>query len=235
LTGASIQSSSKNNYASAYDGPDGILTWINNSKNDDTPWVVASDEQNPGSTGIFTSQNITSNSVKVEARTRILWKTMIAGGPGVMWYGGGQGDFKTENFNRFSTLFSWSRYAIIDFFQNNNIEFWKTTNNDNLVSGTANCLADPGRTYVIYLENGGSTNLNLNGQSGEFSVQWFNPRSGGTLLNGSITQVTGGANRSIGNPPNSVNSDWVALVRQNGTDPTSGVNVTPPTISINRG
>ncbi|WP_271781866.1 Ig-like domain-containing protein [Aquimarina algiphila] len=235
LTGASIQSSSKNNYASAYNGPDGILTWINNSKNDGTPWVVASDEQNPGGTGIFTSQDIANSSVKTEARTRILWKTMIAGGPGVMWYGGGQGDFKTENFNRFNTLFNWSRYAVIDFFQNNNIEFWKTSNNDNLVSGSANCLAETGRTYVIYLENGGSTNLNLNGQSGDFSVQWFNPRNGGALLNGSVTQVAGGANRSIGNPPNSANSDWVALVRQNGTDPVSGVSITQATVSVNVG
>ncbi|WP_281986132.1 Ig-like domain-containing protein [Aquimarina aggregata] len=235
LTGASIQSSSKSNYASAYNGPDGILTWINNSKNNGTPWVVASDEQNPGGTGIFTSQNISSSAVKTEARTRILWKTMIAGGPGVMWYGGGQGDFKTENFNRFNTLFTWSRYAVIDFFQNNNIEFWKTSNNDNLVSGSANCLAEAGRTYVIYLENGGSTNLNLNGQSGDFSVQWFNPRSGGALLNGNVTRVSGGGNRSIGNPPNSANSDWVALVRQNGTDPVSGVSITQASVSINVG
>jgi len=235
LTGASIQSSSKSNYASAYNGPDGILTWINNSKNDGTPWVVASDEQNPGSTGIFNTQNINDSSVKTEARTRILWKTLIAGGPGVMWYGGGQGDFKTENFNRFNTLFTWSRYAIIDFFKNNNIEFWKTVNSDNLVSGSANCLAEPGRTYVIYLENGGSTNVNLNGQTGSFSVQWFNPRNGGALLNGNVTQVTGGANRSIGNPPNAANSDWVALVRQNGTDAVTGVNITQASVSITQG
>ncbi len=212
LTGASVQSSQKNAYVSAYDGPDGILTWIDKSKGANQPWVIASDEQNPGSTGIFTSEDISVSTVKVEARKRILWKTLIAGGAGVMWYGGGQGDFKTENFNRFSTLFTWSRYAILDFFKGNAIKFWETVNRDDLVSDTANCLAQDGQTYIIYLENGGSADLNLSRQSGVFSVKWFDPRNGGDLKNGTITSVTGGGSRSIGNAPDSVKSDWVVLI-----------------------
>ncbi|OJJ17081.1 hypothetical protein BKI52_30675 [marine bacterium AO1-C] len=238
LTGASIQSSTRNNYNDAYDGSSGILTWINKSKDNGTPWVVVSDEQNPGSTGIFTSKNINTTSVVVEARTKILWKGLVAGAAGVMWYGGGEGDFKTENFNRFNTLFNWTKYAVIDFFKGNNLEYWKMANNDNLASGASNrCFAEVGRTYVIYLENGGSSNLNLNGQSGSFTVKWFDPRNGGALQNGNVTSISGGGNRSIGNPPNNASSDWVALVTVSGGNnvAVTGVTVSPATISLAAG
>ncbi|OEK08120.1 hypothetical protein A8C32_01275 [Flavivirga aquatica] len=213
LTGASVQSSRSNNYDDAYDGKSGIKTWINKSKNNNIPWVVASDEQNPGDTGMFTSESISNYNVKIEARTKILWKGLIAGGAGVMWYGGKNGDFRTENFNRFATLFDWSKIAILQFFEGNALEYWKMQNNDALASGNKNrCLAQEGKTYIIYLENGGSSNLNLTGQSGNFKVKWFNPRTGGNLKNGSVRTITGGGNKSIGNPPNNANSDWVALV-----------------------
>ncbi len=212
LTGASIQSPRTSNYKDVYKGKGGILTWINKSKSNNTPWVVSSDEQNSGKTGIFVSEDMDNHNVIKEARTRVLWKTMIAGGSGVMWYGGGRGDFRTENFNRFGTLFKWSEYAV-DFFKKNNIPFWKMVNDDRLVSGSANCLAEVGKFYTIYLENGGSTNVNLSGQSGNFDVLWFDPRNGGSLKTGNVTSVRGGGNRSIGNPPNNKNSDWVVLIK----------------------
>ncbi|OEK08819.1 hypothetical protein A8C32_00655 [Flavivirga aquatica] len=238
LTGASVQSSRSNNYDDAYDGKSGIKTWINKSKNNNIPWVVASDEQNPGDTGMFTSESISNYNVKIEARTKILWKGLIAGGAGVMWYGGKNGDFRTENFNRFATLFDWSKIAILQFFEGNALEYWKMQNNDALASGNKNrCLAQEGKTYIIYLENGGSSNLNLTGQSGNFKVKWFNPRNGGSLQNGSVRTITGGGNKSIGNPPNNTNSDWVALVTKVGGPnvAVTGINVTPAKVTIEAG
>ncbi|MCL7763458.1 Ig-like domain-containing protein [Polaribacter sp. Z014] len=214
ITGASIQSSKGSDYDDAYDGKSGYKTWINNSKNNGTPWVVSSDEQNSGSIGMFTTADINNNEVIPQARKKILWKGLIAGGAGVMWYGGSQGDFKTENFERFSTMFGWTKIAVQQFFKGNGIEYWKMENNDALASGNLNrCLAEIGKTYVIYLENGGTTNIDLTGQSGTFDVKWFNPRSGGNLEEGSVTTVTGGGNESIGTPPSSATSDWVALVQ----------------------
>ncbi len=217
LTGASIQSPSSNNYNNILNGSAGILTWINNSRDNGTPWVVACDEQNSGARGVFTSGEIDESTVVPEARTRVLWKTLMAGGAGVMWYGGSQGDFRTENFDRFSTLFKWTRFAILDFFKGNNIEYWKMINSDNLVTGNGNnCLAEQGESYVIYLENGGSTNLNLNGQSGTYDVKWFDPRNGGAMQTSNIATVNGGSNVSIGNPPNTAASDWAVLVTRQG-------------------
>ncbi|WP_346881715.1 Ig-like domain-containing protein [uncultured Algibacter sp.] len=240
ITGASIQSSQARSYDDAYDGKSGIKTWVNKSKNNNIPWVVASDEQNSGKTGVFTSESINNNNVITQARTKILWKGLMGGGAGVMWYGGSQGDFKTENFNRFNTLFNWSKIAILEFFEGNNIEYWKMQNNDALASGNKNrCLAQVGTAYIIYLENGGTSNINLNGQSGNFSVKWFNPRNGGGLQNGSVTSISGGGNKGIGNPPNNANSDWVAFIRKGGGGTNNvavtGINITPASRTIQAG
>lgn len=238
ITGASIQSSKNSNYNDAYNGKSGYKTWINKSKNNNMPWVVASDEQNPGSDGMFTAKSINTTTVLPEARKKILWKGLVAGGAGVMWYGGGEGDFKTENFNRFNTMFTWTRYAILDFFKANNIEFWKMANNDDLASGNLNyCLAEKGRCYVIYLENGGTCNLNLNNQSGNYNVKWFDPRNGGNLKTSNIKTLVGGTNKSIGNPPNSSASDWVVLVtkQSEGNVPVTNINISNNTLNIDAG
>ncbi|WP_366186435.1 Ig-like domain-containing protein [Flavobacterium ovatum] len=216
ITGASIQSAKTTGYDDAYDGKSGIKTWIEKSKLAGTPWVVASDEQNPGSTGMFTSTDINNDQVAPEARTKILWKGLIAGGAGVMWYGGSEGDFKTENFNRFNTLFQWTKIAILQFFEGNGLQYWKMQNTDALTSGNLNrCLSEAGKTYVVYLEKGGTTNLNLTGQTGIYTVKWFDPRNGGSLRNGTVTSLNGGANLSIGAAPDNLTSDWVALITRN--------------------
>ncbi len=231
LTGASIQTSNANEYQGAFSGKDGILTWINNSKKAGSPWVVASDEQNTGERGVFTSSTISDKNVVKEARTRVLWKVLMAGGAGVMWYGGSLGDFLTEDFGRFDTLFKWSRYAIIDFFKKYKIAFWDMENNDSLVSAnSAHCLEGKGNQYVIYLENGGTTNLNLEGEDKKFNVQWFDPRNGGALQVGSVATIMGGSSVSIGNPPNSNTSDWVVFVTKEDDGKTNPIPQTSPHI-----
>ena len=53
---------------------------------------------------------------------------------------------------------------------------------------------------------------------GNYEIAWYNPRNGGELLNGSITEVTGGGFRSTGNPPGNDSKDWVCLIRgENGS------------------
>ena len=78
------------------------------------------------------------------------------------------------------------------------------------------CFALAGEIYVIYLPAAGSATLDLNGIDFEFSVHWFNPRTGGDLQDGSVTSITGGGNISLGNPPGDEGEDWVILVRKNG-------------------
>ncbi len=69
-----------------------------------------------------------------------------------------------------------------------------------------------GEVYAVYIPYGAATRLDLSEADGEFGVQWFNPRAGGTLLDGAVTSVAGGGRRSLGRPPTHNRDDWVALV-----------------------
>jgi hypothetical protein len=72
----------------------------------------------------------------------------------------------------------------------------------------------PGDVYVVYLKQGGTTELDLRDARGEFAVRWYNPRQGGDLQTGSVRNVLGGAKRNLGHPPGTTDEDWVILVRK---------------------
>lgn len=75
------------------------------------------------------------------------------------------------------------------------------------------CLTKPGELYLVYLPKGGTTELDLAGVNGDFTVKWFNPRRGGPFLSGSIGRVKGSGKVSVGQPPSDPGQDWVAIVR----------------------
>jgi hypothetical protein len=130
---------------------------------------------------------------------------------------------------------------MLDFWSSHGIPFWEMTN-DNAATSTSTdfCLLKPRERYVIYLKSGGTTNLNLTGAPGSYSVRWFDPRNGGALQQGSVAAVNGGGNVSLGSAPSSAAEDWVVLVsRQSANSPPGfpGTSLrtphqTPVTISI---
>ncbi|MEM1093820.1 MAG: putative collagen-binding domain-containing protein, partial [Bacteroidota bacterium] len=74
-------------------------------------------------------------------------------------------------------------------------------------------LADIGNVYAIYLPNGGSPELEMKDFKAPFRVQWFNPRTGGALQDGSMASVMGGSSLvPLGDPPSDPDEDWVVLV-----------------------
>jgi hypothetical protein len=89
------------------------------------------------------------------------------------------------------------------------------------------CFAKPGQIYAIYLPSGGTTQFDLGSASGTFSVQWFNPRTGGKLQKGTVSEVKGPGSVTIGLPPEDTDkvalatpargpggpADWVALIK----------------------
>ncbi|MDA0920824.1 MAG: hypothetical protein O2945_17270, partial [Planctomycetota bacterium] len=79
---------------------------------------------------------------------------------------------------------------------------------------TPYCLAKPGEIYLVYLPQGGTNSLDLTGSKGKFSVQWFNPRSGGALTTGSVQTVTGGTSVTLGEPSSDAGKDWLAIIRK---------------------
>ncbi|WP_299313157.1 Ig-like domain-containing protein [uncultured Aquimarina sp.] len=204
--------------------------WVDKSRNAGKKWAVAVDEPGDAENAIR-PDNDAGNS-HTDGRKNAMWGTLLAGGWGNEWYFGygyDDSDLSLQNFRSRDKWWDYGRHAI-RFFDIVDLPLTQMRNNNSLSSNNNDyCYAKQGEAYVVYLKNGGSTNLNLNGQSGQFTVKWYNPRTGGNLVNGSVINVNGGGNRSLGNAPNSTGSDWVIVVTKNSTDPTEN---TAPTVSL---
>jgi len=156
-----------------------------------------------------------------DIRKLCLWGTLMAGGAGVEYYFGyklPQNDLVCEDFRSRDRSWDFCRIAL-SFFKDNVVPFWEMKNADALVGNGQNdnskyCLAKPGELYVVYLPNGGTTDLDLAGANGAFTVKWFNPRVGGVLQEGSVKSVKGGATVSLGQPPAETDQDWTALIKK---------------------
>jgi len=214
LTGASVQSGIGNIH-------NDVKKWVLESKASGKQWVVANDEQGGAQTGVTADANFNGNKGnhadnRKDTRHKVLWGTLMAGGAGVEYYFGyqtGETDLTAQNFRSRDSKWNDAKVAL-DFF-NTHVPFWEMETNDELTSDSDDyCLANTNDTYVIYLPKGGTTNLNLSNSNGSFTVKWFSPSAGGSLKNGSVTQVNGGGNRSIGNPPNNASSDWVVFIQK---------------------
>lgn len=188
------------------------------------PWVVATDE--PGDSQYALRPDDNAASSHTNGRKHGLWGNIMAGGAGVEFYFGyalHDSDLTCNDFRSRDAFWPFCKHAI-QFFENNDVPFQDMTNQNALVSGNGTnanrCLAKPGNSYLLHLPSGGSPTLDLSGQSGSYHVRWLDPRNGGTLISGSI--ISGGGTRSIGSPPNSTTSDWVALVQESsGGTPTN--------------
>ena len=156
-----------------------------------------------------------------DVRKSTLWGVLMAGGWGVEYYFGyklPQNDLVCEDFRSRDQSWDYCRIAL-DFFRESNIPFWEMKNADALVGNPKNdnakyCFAKTGEVYLVFLRDGGTTDLDLSGANGNFTVKWFNPRSGGALVDGSVKSVKGGGKVSLGNPPADSAEDWVVVVRR---------------------
>lgn len=212
LTGASLQ----NSWSNAHER---TLKWRNASADHGRPWVVCNDEQNPASDGVppdpgyqghdgFAEERGKKYSLH-DVRKRCLWGTLMAGGAGVEYYFGyklPQNDLVCQDFRSRDQSWEYGRIAL-DFFHENEIPFWEMNCQDDLVLGSGNyCFAKPGEVLLVYLPNGGSTELQLV-DAAKYELDWFNPREGGPLKRGSGLS----GNVAKLNAPDS--QDWLAVIR----------------------
>ncbi len=224
LTGLSIQNSALK------DTHWQTVKWVRESTKAGKPWIVAFDESGSAAhaqvpdTGYKGYKNIDADGKKVHdehaVRKQTLWGTLMGGGAGNEYYFGykvPENDIVCEDWRSRDRSWDYCRHAL-EFF-NQHVAFWETEPADELVgadpkANTNYCLAKKGDTYVVYLSNGGSADLNLSGAKGSFKVKWYNPRTGGALATGSVKSVRGGGKVSIGNPPAEKGQDWVALIKR---------------------
>ncbi len=224
LTGASLQ----NSWSAAHQR---TLKWVRESAQAGRPWVVCNDEQNPASHGVPPDPGYQGHDGYAEqggkkynlhdVRKLCLWGTLMAGGGGVEYYFGyqlPQNDLVCEDFRSRDRSWDYCRIAL-EFFREHQIPFFQMANSDALIGNESHsnsrfCLAKPGELYLVYLPNGGTTDLDLGGATGDFRIQWFNPRSGGALANGSLESVTAGGQTALGLPPEDPGQDWLIMVRR---------------------
>ncbi len=211
LTGFSLQTSNVD-FSAVHSR---VKDYLSRSDAAGKPWAVACDE--PGDASHALRPDYDAGNSHEDGRKNGIWGTFMAGGWGNEWYFGYQhdhSDLTCQDFRSRDNFWDYARYAL-EFFNDNDVPFWEMTNNNGISSATDDYgFYKAGDTYVVYLKNGGTTNLDLSGATGQFEVQWFDPRNGGTLQAGSVAQVTAGGNVSLGQAPNSTTSDWAVLVRK---------------------
>jgi len=211
VTGFSLQRSN----ADFSDTFFGTKDYVDRSFNAGKPWVVACDE--PGDSRLSLRPDNDAGNSHVDARKNALWGNIMAGGAGCEFYFGydkPHSDLTCQDFRSRDAFWDFCRHAL-QFLAASDVPFELMKNQNTLVSGNGEnanrCLARTGDTYLVQLHGGGTHTLNLAGLTGQFTVQWFNPRSGGTPV--SRPAVTGGGTVSLGSPPDTTTQDWIVLVR----------------------
>ena len=149
-----------------------------------------------------------------------MWANVMAGGGGFEWYlkRSGQGhafDHSLENFSEFDAHWVQSGHVVSfwrDLVQGDGVDPQALQPMNNITdTDTDWVLGAAGQAYVIFLREGGSTNLDLTGHSGDFEVTWFDPRTGAST---GAAAVSGGSDVDLGMPPSDSDADWVMFVRQ---------------------
>lgn len=223
LTGPSLQLSFNRIHAFT-------LNWVKRSAEEGREWVVTSDEQNPPLIGVapdtgWEGFNTQTNPTQKNIRQNVLWGNLMAGGGGVEYYFGynlPENDLNAENWRSRDNMWDYNKYAL-EFFVDNHIPFWEMTNQNELIGNLdANnqkyCLAKPDSIYVIYLAQGGTTELRLNPDKDIiYEIFWYNPRTGGALQQGEITTIQAKDTVTVGPPPSEPAEDWVALLINPGS------------------
>lgn len=78
-------------------------------------------------------------------------------------------------------------------------------------------FAQRGEVYAVYFPTASTTGtLDLTALQGTARQRWFNPRTGEFC--GEALQITGGARREVGPPPDDPAEDWVVLIERDKTE-----------------
>jgi hypothetical protein len=244
LTGVSLQNAWNNVHLRT-------LQWLRESASSGRPWVVANDEQNPaglgvppdpgykGHSGLASEEKVKGSEAEGnvaskpysshDIRKLTLWGNLMAGGAGVEYYFGyalPENDLLAQDFRSRDRSWDYCRIAL-EFFRTERIPFWEMVNRNALVGNLKDdnsryCLAKPDDVYLVYLPNGGSTDLDLAAARGAFAVRWFNPRDGGDLRRGTVESVKAGASVTLGQPPSDTSEDWLVVIRRSAAEPKRG-------------
>ncbi len=187
-----------------------IKKWVIESEKAGKRWLVNLDEIGPAWKGAMPDAFDANHDT---IRNQCLWGTLLAGGTGVEWYFGYRypdNDLEMEDFRSRENWWKQSTIAT-QFVKQFPLEEMKSA--DKLIDQKdAYCLAKKGEIYLVYLP-AGTKKAKLKLERKSYSVQWFNPRTGGELKNGSVKEINGKGFVNLGMPPSDSDQDWVVLVQ----------------------
>jgi len=210
LTGASLQLDHPN----FSDVNPRVLKWRQKSNATGKKWAIAVDEPGKAKIALLTDAEDVEHNY---ARGRAMYGTLFAGGFGVEWYfgyGSPNSDLTCQDFRSRDLFWDQNKIAL-EFFDK--IPFWEMEPKNDLINSksVAYCLAKEKEVYAIYVEdNSVEIKLNLENSNTAYSLQWFNPRTGGKLQKGTITHVKANGTINLGLPPEEESKDWLVLIQQ---------------------
>lgn len=162
------------------------------------------------------------------ARMNGLWGALMAGAWGTEWYFGYKhphSDLTAQDWRSRDKFWDQARYAL-DFFKLIDVPYQKAVNLDNQVSPNDNAwaLGEEAEFYIVYIKDASKeVVLKLPLGIAEYSVVWFNPKTGGKFQKGtkktlSVTKEEGQywdkSPQTLGFPIEARHQDWVALVKR---------------------
>lgn len=178
-------------------------------------WAIFHDEQSPADMGVLPDSVDPDHDIP---RIEALWGNLLGGGAGVEWYFGYRFphmDLDCEDWRTRDRMWDQTRIAL-EFFRRY-LPFWEMEPvypPFRVAEGSpARVFAKTGEVYAIQLPRGGSVQVAL--PEGSYTVHWFNPRTGGELMQGDVQELNGGKGRRwLGLPPSERSRDWVVLIRK---------------------
>ncbi|MEO1084835.1 MAG: putative collagen-binding domain-containing protein, partial [Acidobacteriota bacterium] len=194
-----------------------IADWRQRSAAAGVPWAISFDEPQR-----IENDVLDDTRGYPHGRRDKMWPVFMAGGAGFEWYvqedGGGHSfDQRIDDFSEMDAALRWTGHALglLSALPLDDMAPDRTSATS-VTSGEVYTLSDPGVVYLIYHDRaGGPLSLDLEDvpASEVFDVRWFDPREGGALQVGDVSEVAGGAAATaLGSAPHSVDDDWVCLV-----------------------
>jgi len=193
-----------------------VRQWRKNSKEAGHDWMITMDEIGMWHTGALQDSEDPNHDT---LRRYVLWGTLLSGAAGVEWYFGANNehnDLNTEDWRTRDRLWELTDIALV-FFEN--IPYWDMEPEHELInSKEAYCFRKTNEVYVVYIPDSKNYSIDLSAAKGEFSIQWYDPLSGGDLQQGSNKTIEGGKIQELGKPPINIQNsnsiqDWVALIK----------------------
>ncbi len=197
--------------------PEVVQLWKDKARASGHEWLIGMDEIGMWHTG---AQPDSLDPYHDSLRRYVLWGTLMSGAAGVEWYFGAKNlhnDLTSEDWRRRDQLWELTNHAVT-FFEEH-LPYWQMQPEHQLInSPDAYCLHKSDTIYAAYLPEAHEYTIDLSAAQGDFQVFWYNPLTGQQLQTGTVTDLTGGAVRKLGSPPETNRSttkqDWVVLIRK---------------------